>query len=301
MAQPVTVRVLNQHSDPVEGLAVHLYDADNTYRVDTGETDAAGEVTFAAVDEDWAYVRFFGDLIHATITTPQRFKVVTPPPANIFEFSAVTFVTPAAPGTDLCRMYGWFNPPGLGGHRVAVHITTIEIPVRLSGSRATGGFLHAASDDAGYVEVDLVRDGLYSAIISGFEGEPIIFRVPEAVSADFPAVLFPVPETLVFSPAVLALNVGDTEELEDTYLAMTGGFRVTGTTDPLLSTRVEYASSDETVATVTYGTGGVPSITGVSAGAALITATALAYTSPVVRPEVTMAMVPVAGVPVTVT
>lgn len=301
MAEPVTVRVLDQHSDPVEGLVVHLYDADNTYRVDTGETDAAGEVVFAAVDEDWAYVRFFGELIHATIDTPQRFKVVTPPPANIFEFSAVTFETPVAPGTDLCRMYGWFNPPNLGGHRVAVHITTLEDPARVNPAGATGGFLHVVSNASGYVEIDLVRDGLYSAVITGFENEPIIFRVPSAASADFVQVLFPVPETLVFSPTTLAVSVGDVEELEDTYLIMTGGYILDSTTDPLLATRVTYSSSDEAVATVAQGTGGVPEITAVGAGTALITAEVVAYTAPIVRPAVTLAMTPVAGATVTVT
>ena len=272
MAQDVTVRVLDQHGNAVQDIGVHLYDDFNLYRVDNGFTDSAGEVLFAAVDEGTKYLRFYGKARHATIETPQQITVQDPP--NIFEVGAILPQAPAARTPVTCRMYGYFNNPSLFGRRVAIHITSLEDPILVSPGGESGNTL-IPSDEEGYVEFDLVRNGLYSAVIPGYENEPIIFRVPDLETADITKVLFPAADTLVFDPAgPLALLVDECTELTGTTLTLNSGLVLSGDTyeDVPITRFIEYVSSDDEVASVSTGDDGTPVVCGVGAGTAQISA-----------------------------
>jgi hypothetical protein len=303
----VTVRVLDQDSLPVEDVMVHLYDSDNRWRTDYGLTDSAGEVDFTGVDEGDAWIRLFAEELHATVETPQLLDVRAAPATNIFEVGVILPQAPAPRSPNTCRIYGWFHNIDLTRKRLMLHLSSWEDPVLVVGAGETGRQLPVQSDDNGYFEFDLVRDGLYSATIPGYENEPIIFRVPEVESCRIEDLLFPVPVTLTFDPTgPLAMTVGDEECLEDTTLLLTSGYVLNADNNEDVPFRryVTYTSSDEEVATVTWGSDGIPCITAVGPGTADISAEIgseeCASGIPITRPEATLTVAP-GPVSVTVT
>ena len=245
-----------------------------------------------------------GPMIHATVESPQRFNVVVPPPNNIFEVAAVTKEVPAPSHEQLCVCYGWLGYPNLQTRRSVIHLSTLEDPVQTPVGEA-GGQMPITSDADGYLEFELIRGGLYSVIVPGYEDEPIIVRIPDADTARVKDLLFPVPRLLTFDPSgPLAMAVGDTEELDHTTLTLSSGFVLDAgaldDNDTLISRYIEYESDDEDVAIVTSASDGTPVITAIGAGACLITGTIVEDSHPRRLPEPSLTMSPVAGVSVTV-
>lgn len=301
----LTYRVLNQHGDPVEGVAVHLYDETNTYRQDTAITDAAGEVTFLGLTAGQYYLRVCGKSVHADLDSPQVVQVKDPPIVNIFEGTADTFEAPVSMNPNSSRIYGWFTWPNLRPRRVSMHIFSTEDPVWVSqGWETLGDLFSLASDTNGYLEFDLVRGGLYAAQVAGYMDEPIIFRVPDQENVLLTDLLFPIPVEFVFDPAApLAMALGDAAvTLEDSYLDLSSGIRVDATMAELntldsVTRWIEYVSSDDTVAKVEVGINGMPNITPMGVGVATITAQLKDNTCrnfyPITRPGASLTVTPI--------
>ena len=107
MAVSVTLTVLDRDGNPVEDLVIQVYDSTGTNLVISGATDGTGEL-IVSLDEVFRYqLRFYGEHILATVPTA-TIKVVVPPPANEWQFSATTFVPPVSPDPHMCRLWGFF-------------------------------------------------------------------------------------------------------------------------------------------------------------------------------------------------
>jgi hypothetical protein len=298
----VIIRIEDQNSTGVQNIGVRVYDGDNVYLQDSGYTDAAGEAAFVLTEGTY-YVRLDAEHLHVTLDSLGTIRVITPPPDNTFEVDAVIFEVAPPPSPDLCRVYGWLNYATLHPRATILHFSSLEDPTVMLSVGELGSQLPVATDDDGYLQVDLVRDTLLSVIVPGYEEDPIIFRVPNVPTTRLEDLLFPVPTLLTFDPAgPLVLAVGDVEELVDSSLTLSSLVVLDGTTseDTSISRYITYESSDTAVATAGMASDGTPTITAIGAGTALITAVLVDDTYPIRRPVATLAMSPVAGVSVTV-
>ena len=296
----IAVNVVDANAVPVQGMVVQIYNEANTVLLDSGMTDALGDAAFDEVAGRYQ-LRFYGEHILASVTSPQQINVRTPPPANAWQFTAATFTIPVASNPNMCRCWAFF--------RTASGRPLADQYIRLAPKMDPVGMYPVAvglgqqpeqliTDSNGYVQVDLPRGAEFDVSLEGYMDRSFDVAIPALTNQNLVDLLFPVPASVTFTPATAISVAADADAAAVAVaLTMSDGRVLTGTTDPAWSQYIDIESANEAIATVTPSAGSFIAH-GVAAGNTTITATIRAG---VVLPRVPATVLTVTPVAVTVT
>lgn len=305
----VSVRVysVDELSAALAGVLVQVYDnlgvfvTQNTTALVGGEAYATFTLNGDNPAEDYT-IRMsmvgvaFDGLLGDDSKSPQAIEVYDPPAAapvtgtNYFTVQGQTFTRPVSTNPRLCRASGFFKDAS-GRARTHLDIKFIPQfdPLVVDGDAVVGYQTQGTTDDDGYFQVDLYRDGEYQVIVEALDDIPRDITVPDASSVNLVHLLFPAVQSVVFAPATAAVAV-------DAYVDIT--LTITATSGVILDPTdgdVTFTSGDTDIATVQLLTTGVLRIMGRTAGATTVTATATDTTI------VTIPAIPDSTIAVTVT
>jgi hypothetical protein len=242
---------------PVDDVVVRVYDDTGTNLITSGTTgvplEGAVEFTLDGDDPPTVYqLRFHVN--GGSINSPQLIEVYSPPAnaptgANNFEVEASMFTLPVATNPRLCRASGYvWGPDGRLRRGVDIDLVPCFRPLVVDGYGILGERVSTRSDADGFVSVDLLRDGIYLAIIESHENVTRNVYVPDRSSVNIFHLLFPLITSVEYDPAgPFALNVGDQLVVTPT-VKLTDFRELTGTADA----DVTYAVDDATIASVSY-------------------------------------------------
>lgn len=277
-------------SPPVAGVVVRVFDSTGTTFITQGTTDADGHVGFSLDAPGTYQVRLFKEGF--SIQQPQLLTVLDQLPNN---FAAIGHVykPPEAVHPRLCCCSGVFkNPDNSAAVHHLIHIIPKFDPILFEGSAMLTELLKQMTDESGYAQFNLVRNGQYQVTVEGFEDEVRIITVPDAPSVNLPDLLFPVVDLITFAPAgPYSILVGAQNDVAVIPTVHTSDGRVlpgTATGD------VQWSSSDPAVLAVLVS-GSSLVLRGMSPGLARLQA--VRADSSIIRIPNT----PIQGVPVDVT
>jgi hypothetical protein len=307
-SETVRIFVVDQQTptpDPIESVLVRVFNAAGDTFISQDYTDANGIADFTLDGDDppneyqirlsKTGVAFDGGLGDDS-KSPQLIEVYSPPAAspsgtNDFTVKGQTFSRPVATDPRLCRASGFFRrADGLPYSGLDVIFTPRFKPAIVDGDSVMWGSINARTDEDGYLEIDLFRNGEYSVLVETLEDCPREVVVPDAPSENLVDLLFPVVAQVTFDPTSVSIAVGETAEVVPT---------VTGSDQRVLEgaapADVEYTVDDETVASVSVQSDKIV-ITGLAAGTAQVDVSRLDE-SVVVIPETGISYTPL---PITV-
>lgn len=294
---PETVKffLTDQNSDPILGVLVRVFDAAGAtfitqdVTVDVGG-DAVAEVTVDGDDPAISYtirmsktgVAFDGSLGDDS-KSPQLIEVYSPPASaptgkNDFDIQGETFTIPTATDPLLCRASGFFrDASGRPLEGLDIEIINQFKPAVAGGDAIMGERLSLRTDEDGYAQVDLYRNGCYSAWVQSIQAAgadpagaiafPREIEVPDQSSISLIELLFPIVDTVVYTPDPVSVAEDDSVDV-DVVVTATDKRVLTGPAgDDVL-----YEIDDTEVATVSVQEDKLV-IFGHKAGTATLTAT----------------------------
>lgn len=282
----VTVRVyaIDENTDPLEGLLVRVYDDTDTYVTQNTTSlvggEAYAEFTLNGEVAGEAYsIRLvkngvaFDGLLGDDSETPQGIMVYDPPAGapvtgtNYFQVQGQTFSRPASTDPRLCKASGFFKDvAGRPLADVAIRFINLNSPLIVDGDGVVGDKVWGRTDEDGYFECELYRNGEYRASMENYDIQLRVVCVPDASSVNLPDLLFPVVVSTVYDPDPIAVAVDATVDVEVTYTDSTGIERTDLDEGDLI-----FTIDDETVASGQI-VDGVLRITGVAAGSTTVVA-----------------------------
>jgi hypothetical protein len=275
-----TVRVFVEDQElptanPIENVLVKVFDSTGATFITQDYTDVLGIADFTLDGDDPAneyQIRLsktgvaFDGALGDDSKSPQLIEVYSPPANapngnNDFTVQGQTFVRPTASDPLMCKVSGHFKRgDGLAYPNLDVIFTPLFKPAIVSDAGIMGGQIVTRTDDDGYIEIDLYRNGEYSVSVETLDDYPIKIYIPDLSSFNLAHLLFPVVSQVVFDPTSASITVGEEKEVETTVTASDN--RVL---DGTAAGDVEYEVDDESVATVSVLNDNLV-ITGVSAG-----------------------------------
>ena len=289
------IQVVDEDGAPVETMGVQVYDVTNTTLIASGFTDSAGEVDIILPAARYQ-LRFYGEHLLASVTSPRQIKVRVPPPSNLWRFTATTFTPPVSPNPYMCRCWGYFrDSAGMPLANLLLRLLPQQDPAVFGALvQAMGqGALQLATDANGYVQVDLPRGGLFEVVLGGYMDSAVEVTIPAQAGFNLVDLLFPTPVSLTFAPVgPTALAVGGVQ-LYVPSLTMSDGRVLTQATDDQASNWVDFVASVPAVLSVGFSTTGVQA-TGVGVGASTLSATVKATAALPRVPPATFTVTPVA-------
>jgi hypothetical protein len=247
---------------PIENVLVQVYDETGATLLDRDYTSAAGVADFVLEGDDppvtyqirlsKTSVAFDGSLGDES-KSPQLIQVYTPASAspsgtNNFTVKGQTFEYPLAIDFRMCRASGFFRRcDGRPYANLDLVFTPQFKPTIVDERSVMGGLINGRTDEDGYFEIDLFRNGMYRVMLETLEDCQRDVVVPDQPSFNLVDLLFPVVKTVVFDPATVALSAALKEQAEVATVVTASDLRVLegpGAGD------VRYTSADESVATV---------------------------------------------------
>lgn len=277
MSSPEVVKIytLNEAGDPLAGVLVRVYDSTGTTLV-TQQVSAlvsgAAVADFLLEGDDPAIsytirlfktgVAFDGSLGNMS-KSPQLISVLSPPDVetpNSFDVKGETFTRPVATNPRLCRCSGFFlDVAGNPIPNLRIVFNNEFFPSVVDGNAVMSSEIQGVTDLDGYLEVDLYRNGIYSAWLPGIEAEEgaegttaVMFsrtvHIPDQNSANLPDLLFPVVASVDLGVASVSVGVLQTVQLSPVVVASDGRTLTGAASDDVL-----YAVDDPTVASVSAG------------------------------------------------
>lgn len=277
--ETVTITVLSDDvaPAPVDGVNVLVYDSTGTTLQTSGITGSVvtGEVEFS-LDGDVTPIQYqlrFA-INGGSIISPQLIEVHSPASgaptgANNFEITASLFSLPVASDPRLCRASGYIRGPnGAPRKGIDIHFIPCFNPLVVDGVGVLGERIATRTDASGYIQVDLYRDGYYTAMVESHDNVQREVLVPGRSSININHLLFPVVSSISFTPAgPYALAVGDTIEL--TPVVTASDFR---TLEGVADADVTYSVDDSAIADVRVSAD-VVTITALAPGSTNLTVT----------------------------
>lgn len=288
MAAPETVRIFTVDQQTplpgaLEGVLVRVFDSSGTTLITAATSALVGSDAIAdfTVDGDDPAIEYIIRLFKAGVgfdgflgddnKTPQKISVWSPPASapngnNDFQVKGETFSLPTAVDAHLCRCSGFFKrADGLLYRNLDISFVPQFKPVIVDGYGVMPKTIESRTDEGGYLQIDLYRNGEYRAYVESLEDKPRCIVVPEVSSFSLVDLLFPKVGQVVFDPTSVSLDVGEAIDVIPT---------VTGTDlrelDGAAVTDVEYVVGDLGVATVSVLNDKLI-VTGVSAGSTDVT------------------------------
>ena len=200
----------------VPGVVVRLYDDNDVFQSQV-TSDVDGRAEFLAVAEGDYTARFYMASPGYAITTPQEIEVKADAGGddsfdeNTFDVTVTLFSRPTSANVRLCTCSGFFlNVDGSPAVKTTIRLNNISRPLLLDSSAVIGEVVTVDTDEKGYAQVDLIRTAVYRVEAEGMSDLGLEVRVPDALSANLPDVLFPIVTGVAFTPASKALSVGGT-------------------------------------------------------------------------------------------
>lgn len=243
---------------PVDGVVVRVFDAAGAVFITEGTTGSVnpGEVEFTLDGDDPPIqysLRFYK--FGFSTTSPQAVEIYSPPAnsptgTNTFQIQGSEPTLPVAVDPRCCRVSGYIYDGGCRPRRgIDMHFIPQFSPLKVDKRGVLGERVSHRTDKDGYIQLDLWRDGCYQVVIESHENVVRTIVVPDRSSIDIMCLLFPVVESITYSPAApFSLSVGD--ELEVTPTVTATDFQVLkGTANGDLLWETE----DPTIASVTVG------------------------------------------------
>ncbi len=265
---------------PVEDVVVRVFSEDGAVFVTQAQTDDDGEVVLELEDATTYWVRFFK--IGYQFDSQLTIDVDSSASSNAFDVEAVDLTT-LSPSTvpSLCKVQGVLAGGDLHPRSgISLTFSLTGKPRVVAGVGMVLQDLIASTDEDGWLEVELVRDGIYDCVITGQDDTVYRVVVPDRTSASLTEVLWPYVAELVYQMYdedvdSVEVAVGESIEVE-TWVRLSSGvhtpFKYDGDSEWRdIGEYVALTYSDDAVAEVTLSEG-VLTITGVAAGVDVITA-----------------------------
>jgi hypothetical protein len=251
---------------PVSGVVCRVYTQDGSIFSTQTATDGDGHVGFMLSDGATYQLRFYK--FGVSFTNPQYIAVVPAPGVNKFDVLAELVTPPVPADRRLCTAFGFFRTPdGSPAAKVDLHFLPKFNPLIVEGSAVLVERTIVRTDEKGYVEVNLFRNGQYDVMLQGMEDTQRRISVPDAPNVNLPDLLFPVVSLITFDPpGPYTLPVGEQMQLTPSV------FTSDGNTDPLGNAYDVMWSSDNPDVLGLNLAGGVITLNGNSPGVANVIA-----------------------------
>lgn len=278
----VTFHVISDVDDSdVEDVTVRVFSEAGDVFVTMGVTDSDGELVLD-LDDDTYWVRF--SKIGFAF---QALRTMVVDGDGTYEVEAQDINThPPSTDVNLCRVSGTIvNGAGAPAAGVTLYFMLTGEPRVVAGRVMLPSKIYATSDDDGYVEFDLVCNGIYESWAQGTEDVTYRTRVPDYPWVDLADLLWPYVSAVAFDTGAMALDVGEDGTTTPT-ITLSNRLTLPYTLDDSDSSSdddfdieevIEFASSNVDVATVSFD-GATLTVTGVSAGTTTISASVIAGT-----------------------
>lgn len=240
--QPVNIFILDNHAAPVEGVLVRVYNEDATAFITQGASDADGFIGLLLESATSPYqLRFFKTLY--SFANPLLIEV-SELEANEFDVPCLTLDAPTPTDARYCIAYGHFkDTTGRALAGIRIEFVPQFNPTILEGQGVLPGRVSAVTDDAGYAQIQLLRNGIYEATISSRQDYRQTVSAPDQPNVRLPDLLFPIVSSITFTPALPnAMSVGDEEAFA--FSIMRTDLNTAGTD------AVQWSSSDPNVLAV---------------------------------------------------
>jgi len=184
---------------PISGVVVKVYSQDGKQVFGQQTTDANGLAAFLLPSDTTFQVRFYKQQVN--IKNPQFIQVLEAPATNAFTVVGEPFQAPTSTDPRLCMCYGFFRTVAGGpAQNLDCHIIAQFNPLLLDGAGVLTERVIERTDEHGYLQVPLIRNGQYLVTIQGFEDVQRVISVPDALNANLPDLLFPVVGAVTFDP-----------------------------------------------------------------------------------------------------
>ena len=209
----------NPAKTPVAGVVVRLFDSTGTTFITQGVTDDDGEALFNLLAPVTYQARF--SKTKFSLYPVQNVDVLEAPVApqtNEFLITGHVFKPPEAVHPRLCRCSGFFlYPNGAPAPNHDVQFIAKFNPLLFEGDAMLKERVNQRTDERGYLEIDLVRCGMYDVTVEGFEDQLRCITIPDYPSSNLPDLLFPVIDRVELDPpGPYAIGVGAANEIEIT-------------------------------------------------------------------------------------
>jgi len=274
----------------LDGAVVRVYSQDGLTFVTQGTTDATGTLALVLTDATTYWVRFFKT--GYSFQSKALISVDSGAASNTFDIVGTDLtVRPPSAVPELCRVSG--HVVGASGEPVEGSTFRFSMTdfARIVGGRVvTKSKTITTSDSFGYIEVELIRDGVYDATIDGHEDTVYRVKVPDSESSDITDLIWPYVYDVDLGLWSTGASVSAGEDVEQAVAAKLSSGVVTPVSldgDDLLGFGyfLSLESQDTAIATVTMNdVTGIMTLSGVAAGT-----TSVAFT---VREGVSAARLP---------
>jgi len=268
-------------ANELENVVVRVFNEDGSTFVTQGTTDEDGELVLELDDATTYWVRFFK--IGYAFDSKLTIDVDSGASSNTFDVEAQD-LTVLSPSTvpELCKAAGYVGGGDLHP-RAGIHFTFMLTgrPRVVAGRPMVLQDLVVVTDADGWLEVELVRNGVYDCVIEDQDDCVYRVRVPDRWSVSITDLIWPYLSELVYEEddePVTSVTVTIGEPLEiDAYVIFSSGVQTPFKLDGDKTSRdvgdyIAYTFSDEAPAIIEISEG-VMTITGVVAGSTVLTAT----------------------------
>lgn len=258
-------------TSPLPDTVVRIFSTDGVTFVTQGETDTNGEALFE-LPEELYWVRLF----KSGYRFPSRLSIeVLVDEDNAFEAQGTDLVT-RVPSTDvnLCRVSGRIvNGSGAPASGATIYFTSTGAPRVVGTSVWVPSKVYAHSDSEGVMSLDLVRNTVYEAWVSGHDDVTYRVRIPDHPSADLGDLLFPyVARVVVPETSVTIARRETVTQVLDVMLSsrITVPYALDGKDIVQLSDVLTVTPDDATIVTTSLLREGTLRITGLAVGTTVV-------------------------------
>lgn len=212
---PVTFVMVDDALSPVaiEGALVRIYSEDGETFITELTTASDGRATTDLPEDTIYWVRFFkvGYAFDSRATIEVDAALL-----NSFDVVGRDLTTyPSSTDPNRCRITGYLlNAAGVPSQNITLYFMLTGKPRVVGGRAMLPSKVYTTSNSAGFIDIELVRNGVYDAWAAGSDDEVYRIVVPDYGSADITELLFPELGTLTLSEDTLTLAVGETATVE---------------------------------------------------------------------------------------
>lgn len=199
-------------ANALEDVVARVFSEDGETFVTQGQTDADGELVLELEDETTYWVRFFK--IGYQFDSRLTIEVDSAAVSNTFDVEGVNLtVLPPSTVPQLCRVSGYVRGADFAPRKgIRITFSLTGKPRVVAGEVMVVQDVIVVSDSRGWIEVELVRDGVYDCVIDGMDDEVARVVVPDRTSVSLTELAFPYIASLSYTQ--------DDVEVEEVELAV---------------------------------------------------------------------------------
>lgn len=238
--ETTNIYVLDQNEDPIENVVVRFYQSGSYALATMGTTDSNGLVS-VLLPSGTLTVRCFK--FAYTFGAPTEIEVLEGQ-NNAFNVYGQGVTSSDATDSRLCNVGGFFRTEsGAPAAHVDIHFVARFDPLFLDGAAVMPKRLSVRTDESGYAQTTLIRNGEYDVLVQGDIDLMRKITVPDLAATSLPDMLFPVVSRVVFDVSTpWAIPIGSSLEVIPTVY-LSDGRVLEGTAQD----DVTWATSDDAV------------------------------------------------------